>query len=45
MESIGEGIELPVIDLHRLIEMKKLAGRPQNLIDIDNLTKLSNEYL
>lgn len=45
IESIGDGVELPVIDLQRLIEMKRLAGRPQDLIDIDNLTKLSNEYL
>ncbi len=44
-ESIGGNLELPVIDLHRLIEMKKLAGRPQDLIDIEYLTKLSNEHL
>ena len=37
--EIGEGISAPVIGLEALLEMKRAAGRPQDLIDIEELTR------
>ena len=44
-ETISPHVSLPVIDLKRLIAMKELAGRQQDLSDIEHLKKLHNEYL
>lgn len=38
-----EGLEIKVVDLDRLIAMKKSAGREQDLIDVEYLTQLRNE--
>ena len=37
--EVAPGIAAPVVSLSTLIEMKKLAGRPHDLIDIDELKR------
>lgn len=44
IEKLSDGTNVYVIDIVRLIQMKKLAGRPQDLVDIDYLEKLKNEF-
>jgi predicted nucleotidyltransferase len=39
--SVG-GIKIPVATLQSLIEMKKKAGRPQDLVDIKNMREVLN---
>jgi hypothetical protein len=34
---LGEGLEVPVVRLETLLEMKRAAGRPQDLADLDAL--------
>lgn len=45
IDRLSDGTDVYVLDINRLIEMKKLAGRPQDLVDIDYLEKLKNEFL
>jgi hypothetical protein len=37
---VGSNVSLPVLDLDDLIEMKRKAGRPQDLADVEALEKL-----
>ncbi len=38
--EIAPGIEVPILALDSLLQMKKEAGRPQDLTDIEELTRL-----
>jgi len=40
-EEIEEGLPMPFVRLETLMEMKRQAGRPQDLLDIENLRKLN----
>lgn len=40
MLEIAPGISAPVVSLETLLEMKRTAGRPQDLIDIDELLRM-----
>lgn len=44
-EEILDGVLVPVIDVGRLISMKEEVAREQDLIDVQNLKKLQDEYL
>ena len=35
-----EGVEVPLVSIQHLIEMKRIAGRDKDLVDIANLTAL-----
>jgi hypothetical protein len=37
--EIGPGLEAPFVTLEGLLKMKKEAGRPQDLVDIEELTR------
>lgn len=37
------GLKIPVISLESLIEMKRQAGRPQDLLDIENIKRSLHE--
>ena len=36
-----EGRRVPVVSVGGLIRMKRVAGRPQDLVDIENLSALT----
>ncbi|HEY8932651.1 MAG TPA: hypothetical protein VIM44_04980 [Rariglobus sp.] len=38
--ELGDGLRAPVVSLESLLRMKREAGRPQDLIDIQELTRL-----
>ena len=38
-----EGVAITVVSLAGLLEMKRVAGRPQDLSDIDNLESIDGE--
>ena len=38
--EISPGLEAPVVTLETLLEMKRVAGRPQDLADIAELTRI-----
>lgn len=40
MLEIYPGLQAPVVSLPTLLEMKRAAGRPQDLIDIEELTRV-----
>lgn len=39
-QSIAQGLEAPIVSLQTLLEMKKTAGRPQDVADIEALRLL-----
>jgi predicted nucleotidyltransferase len=42
-EEIAPGLEVPFVGLEDLIAMKRAAGRPQDLADVDRLEELRRE--
>lgn len=38
--KLASGLEVPVVSFETLLEMKREAGRPQDLIDIEELTRI-----
>jgi hypothetical protein len=40
MLEVCPGVKAPVVSLPTLLEMKRAAGRPQDLIDIEELTRV-----
>lgn len=40
--QLGDGLEIPCLDLGRLITMKEEAGRPKDFDDIQHLRRLQN---
>lgn len=40
IEQVSSGLQVRVVRLETLIELKRQASRPQDLADIDALTKL-----
>jgi hypothetical protein len=40
MHPLTLDVLVPVVSLSRLIAMKREAGRPQDLIDVDKLSKV-----
>ncbi len=39
-QNVGPGLDAPIVSLHTLLEMKRSAGRPQDLADIEALQLL-----
>ena len=44
-ETVRDGLVLPTIDLDRLIQMKESVGRAQDVIDVEQLKKIRDEYV
>lgn len=43
VEEIGPGIPVPIVALETLLEMKQGVGRPKDLDDVENLSRLTEE--
>ncbi|MCC5843094.1 MAG: hypothetical protein JJU05_02455 [Verrucomicrobia bacterium] len=43
IDRLDDGTDVYFLDINRLLEMKRSAGRPQDIIDIDYLEKLKND--
>ena len=41
MQTLGQGVDAPIVSLEALLQMKRVAGRPQDLIDIEALESLA----
>lgn len=41
--DIGNGVQVPVASIPHLVRLKELAGRPQDLADIERLRKIQQE--
>jgi len=41
MQTLAPGVEAPIVSLDALLQMKRAAGRPQDLVDIAALEALS----
>jgi hypothetical protein len=40
---LGNGLDAPVLSLSALLDMKRAVGRPQDLLDVEQLEKQSDE--
>jgi hypothetical protein len=40
--DLGEGLRVPIVSLEALLEMKREAGRPQDLADMDALREVAS---
>jgi len=43
VEELGPGIRVPIVALDTLLEMKRQVGRPKDLDDVENLSRLAGE--
>jgi len=43
IEELGPGIRVPIVALETLLKMKKRVGRPKDLDDVENLSRLAGD--